>query len=280
MPLGPGSRLGSYEILQLIGAGGMGEVHRARHAKLRRDLAIKVLPATLAGDPSRLARFEREARTASSLNHPNIVTIYDIAEHEGTALYLFGFIPRGGRVLVYPVYQGTYERSEPPEYSPGALRDRMIRWTQDLARTIDFLETRPDFDSKQIADYGFSAGAVYGPLFTAVEPRSAASVLLGGGLVPEEFRPEVDPAAIAPRSRMPTLMINGRDDFILPYELSEQLLFALLGAPEERKRHARLAGGHNPTNRLEIVREVLDWLDRQPGPVQNPVSVAPELPSR
>src|SRR5688572_2442216 len=62
----------------------MGEVHRARHLKLRRDVAIKVLPEELAADPGRLARFEREARTASALNHPNIVTIHDVAEHGGT----------------------------------------------------------------------------------------------------------------------------------------------------------------------------------------------------
>ena len=80
----PGVRLGPYEILEPIGAGGMGEVHRARHLKLGRDVAIKVLPTTLARDPTLLARFEREARSASALNHPNIVIIYDIAEYDGT----------------------------------------------------------------------------------------------------------------------------------------------------------------------------------------------------
>ena len=84
MSLEPGTRLGSYEIVSAIGAGGMGEVYRAKHVKLGRDVAIKVLPSELASDPERLKRFEREARSASALNHPNIVTIYDIAEHEGT----------------------------------------------------------------------------------------------------------------------------------------------------------------------------------------------------
>ena len=77
-------RLGSYEILSPLGAGGMGEVYRARHVKLRREAAIKVLPSEFASDPERLRRFEREARAASALNHPAIVTIYDIDEHEGT----------------------------------------------------------------------------------------------------------------------------------------------------------------------------------------------------
>jgi TolB-like protein len=83
MALSSGTRLGSYEILSPLGAEGMGEVYRARHVKLGRDVAIKVLPDELASDAERLRRFEREARTASSLNHPNIVTIHDIDEQDG-----------------------------------------------------------------------------------------------------------------------------------------------------------------------------------------------------
>jgi serine/threonine protein kinase len=80
MPLTAGDRLGPYEILAPIGAGGMGEVYRARDTKLDRDVAIKVLPAALAQDPERLARFEREAKVLASLNHPNIAQIYGIEE--------------------------------------------------------------------------------------------------------------------------------------------------------------------------------------------------------
>jgi Tol biopolymer transport system component len=78
MPLQPGARLGQYEILAPLGAGGMGEVYRGRDTRLGRDVAIKVLPSALAAIPERVARFEREARSASALNHPNIVTIYEI----------------------------------------------------------------------------------------------------------------------------------------------------------------------------------------------------------
>src|SRR5512134_968156 len=84
MTLSAGSRLGSYEILSPLGAGGMGEVYRAKDAKLGREAAVKVLPEALAADPERRQRFEQEARSASALNHPNILTIYDIGQTNGT----------------------------------------------------------------------------------------------------------------------------------------------------------------------------------------------------
>jgi serine/threonine protein kinase len=77
MSLVPGTKLAEYEILASIGAGGMGEVYKARDTKLGRDVAIKVLPEAFSEDKERLSRFEREARLLASLNHPNIATIYD-----------------------------------------------------------------------------------------------------------------------------------------------------------------------------------------------------------
>src|SRR5678816_546913 len=85
MPLAPGSRLGTYEITASIGEGGMGQVYRARDPRLGRDVAIKVLPDSLSSDPERLARFEQEARAASALNHPAIVTIYEIGRTDSTS---------------------------------------------------------------------------------------------------------------------------------------------------------------------------------------------------
>jgi TolB-like protein/Tfp pilus assembly protein PilF len=86
MTLTAGTRFGPYEILSPLGAGGMGEVYRARDTKLGREVAVKVLPEALAGDAERLARFEREARSLASVNHPNIVTIYSVEEAGGVRL--------------------------------------------------------------------------------------------------------------------------------------------------------------------------------------------------
>ena len=84
MSLSAGTRLGPYEILAAIGAGGMGEVYRARDTKLNRDVALKVLPELVETDPKRLARFHREAQLLASLNHPNIAAIYGFEDSNGT----------------------------------------------------------------------------------------------------------------------------------------------------------------------------------------------------
>src|SRR5512141_1494058 len=83
MAIAPGTRLGPYEVASLIGAGAMGEVYRARDARLARDVAIKVLPPSFAADAERLQRFETEARAAGALNHPNIVAVYDTGVADG-----------------------------------------------------------------------------------------------------------------------------------------------------------------------------------------------------
>src|ERR1700694_4467239 len=80
MPLSAGTQLGPYEILAPLGAGGMGEVYRARDTTLKRDVALKVLPDSFASDPERMARFQREAEVLASLNHPNIAQIYGVEE--------------------------------------------------------------------------------------------------------------------------------------------------------------------------------------------------------
>src|SRR6476469_2705542 len=83
MMLSSGTRIGQYEILSTLGAGGMGEVYRARDTKLDRDVALKVLPESFIHDPDRLARFQREAKVLASLNHPNIAHIHGLEESNG-----------------------------------------------------------------------------------------------------------------------------------------------------------------------------------------------------
>jgi serine/threonine protein kinase len=82
-------RLGPYEVLAPLGAGGMGEVYRARDERLGREVAIKVLPTDSSSDPVRLRRFELEARTVGALNHPNLITVFDTGQHEGNPYVVF-----------------------------------------------------------------------------------------------------------------------------------------------------------------------------------------------
>ena len=105
MPLTPGTRIGPYEILSPLGAGGMGEIYLARDPRLRRELAVKVLPGDSAGDPDRLRRLEHEARSASSLNHPNIITIYDVGTEGGRAFIAMELVR--GVTLAERVRQGS-----------------------------------------------------------------------------------------------------------------------------------------------------------------------------
>jgi eukaryotic-like serine/threonine-protein kinase len=113
MSLPPGTRLSHYEILSSIGKGGMGEVYRARDTRLGREVAIKTLPADLSRGGEQLARFRREARAASALNHPNICTIHDLAEHDGQPL------------IVMELLRGD------------TLRDLLVRGALALDRVLD-----------------------------------------------------------------------------------------------------------------------------------------------
>jgi eukaryotic-like serine/threonine-protein kinase len=105
MALGPGARLGPYEITGTLGAGGMGEVYRARDIKLERDVAIKILPHLFTRDPERLRRFEREARLLASLNHPHIGGIYGFEEGDGVPALVLELVE--GETLADGLRQGA-----------------------------------------------------------------------------------------------------------------------------------------------------------------------------
>src|SRR5947199_471912 len=106
MPLMPGTRLGPYELLEPLGAGGMGEVYKARDTRLDRTVAIKVLPQHLSATPDLRARFEREARAVSSLNHPHICTLYDVGHQDGVDFLVMEHIE--GETLAARLEEGTF----------------------------------------------------------------------------------------------------------------------------------------------------------------------------
>src|SRR3972149_181276 len=115
MALPPGTRLGPHEILSLIGAGGMGEVYKARDTRLERIVAIKVLPAHLADKPELRERFEREARTIASLNHPHICTIPDIGRQDGIDFLVMEYVE--GETLAMRLLKGPLPLEQVVRYA-------------------------------------------------------------------------------------------------------------------------------------------------------------------
>ena len=120
MTLSAGTRLGPYEILAPIGAGGMGEVYRARDERLKRDVAIKVLPPSFSQDADRLRRFEQEAQSAGGLNHPNITAVHDIGTNAGD----------GSPYIVTELLEGETLRARSP-----AARSRCARRSTTRCRS-------------------------------------------------------------------------------------------------------------------------------------------------
>ena len=181
------------------------------------------------------------------------------------------FIIKSGRAVLWPILKSTFERGDEIKSSwPNtsiSYRDHVIYWSKDLARSIDYLETRPEIDHSRIGYYGFSWGATMGALMPALENRFKVSVLTGPGLSLQRALPEVDAINFAPRVTIPTLMLNGRYDFNQPIERSQVPMYRFLGTPREHKRHAVFEAGH-VIPRNQLIKETLDWLDRYLGPVE------------
>ena len=184
------------------------------------------------------------------------------------SLQFADFLARTGRVLVYPIYQGTYERRIPGPHGPNVIRDAMIQRGKDIRRTVDYLQTRPDVEGSKVAFYGLSLGAQLGPLFLAIEPRFRTGVFLSGGFETWDMPLETDPVNFAPHVNVPVLMVNGREDFDLPYATAQVPMFRMLGTPAAEKRHVVFEGGHIPPHPEEAIKVILDWLDDHLGPVR------------
>ena len=194
MPLSTGTRLGPYEIVAAIGAGGMGEVYRARDPKLNRDVAIKVLPAHLSGDPAALARFEREAEALAATSHPNILTIFDFGSSEGTAYAVMELLD--GSTLRNQLLEGPLPARKAVEYAIqiadglGAAHERGIVH-RDLKPENVFV-TR---DGRvKILDFGLARQQVLlgpeDPTSPALQHRTEPGTVLGtiGYMSPEQVR--------------------------------------------------------------------------------------------
>jgi dienelactone hydrolase len=182
----------------------------------------------------------------------------------------FEALVSAGRVLVYPIYEGTYDRA--PSGNAPRTRFELVEWrvhlVQDVSRTIDYLETRKDLISGKLAFAGFSWGGWMGVLASAIDSRIKVNVLAAGGFYtgapPEQ---EADPFNYAPRVKVPTLMLNGRDDYIFPVETSQKPMFQAIGTAPEHKRHVLFDSGHAlPLHQTHA--EIAEWLDRYLGPVK------------
>jgi dienelactone hydrolase len=178
------------------------------------------------------------------------------------------FFIRSGRVLVYPIYMNTYERHIAGTKGPNLLRDIFVGSGKDMSRTLDYLATRQDVDMSRVAFYGISLGAQLGPIFLSTESRFKTGVFFSGGFETWNVPPEADPVNYTPHVTVPVLMVNGRDDFDLPYATAQVPMFKLLGTPAADKKHAVFEGGHIPANQQAPIKEMLDWVDKYLGVVR------------
>ena len=184
------------------------------------------------------------------------------------ALRMADFFVKSGRVLAYPIYKGTYERRREGPKGPQELREIMIDRGKDVRRAVDYLSSRRDVDSTKISFYGVSLGAQLAPVYLVIEPRFRTGVLFSGGFETWDIPAESDPVNFAPRVRQPVLMVNGREDFDLPYATAQVPLFKALGTPPDQKRHVVFEGGHIPPHPEQAMRVILDWMDQKLGPVK------------
>jgi hypothetical protein len=185
------------------------------------------------------------------------------------------FLVKNGRAVLYPVLKGFFERGNDGlvtiidgDWSSHQWTELLIQMVKDLKRSIDYLEARPDIDIKKLAYEGMSFGSMLAPVVLAVEERFKVSVLLAGGFSSWGMgRPEVNAINYVPRMKIPTLMLNGRYDSALPFEISQKPMFDRLGTPAGHKKLLLYETDHIPPVN-GMIRETLAWLDKYLGPVK------------
>lgn len=177
---------------------------------------------------------------------------------------------KSGRATLCPVYKSTYERrDELPSCIPDRThfyKEHVIMWVNDLSRSIDYLETRDEIDTGNLAFYGVSWGGSMGAIIPAVEKRIKVSTLIWAGLWLQRCLPEVDPIHYLPRVNSPVLMLSGRYDFIFPHQYSQIPFYTLLGTPKKDKRIQLFEYAHTMPD-VKYAKEMLAWLDQYLGPV-------------
>ena len=175
---------------------------------------------------------------------------------------------RSGRALIFPIYKGTYERSTglrtDIQDESNLWKDHILAWSTDLRRSLDYLETREEFNMDRLGYIGVSWGSAVAPVMLALESRIKVAVLIVGGLLMQTAQPMADPFNFLPRVRQPTLMINARWDSFYPLETAGRPLFDNLGAPNDQKKLVIIDASHGVLSydRNRVVAESLDWLDR------------------
>jgi hypothetical protein len=194
MSFPPGTRLGPYEIIAVLGAGGMGEVYRAHDARLRREVAIKVLPASVAGDAARLARFEQEALATAALNHPNILVVHDIGRDGGSAYVVAELLE--GRTLRTALDDGVPSMAKAIDYA-GQIAQGLAA---AHARGIVHRDIKPENlfvttdERVKILDFGLARteAASAAAASTVLSPGTEPGTVMGtvGYMAPEQVRGE------------------------------------------------------------------------------------------
>jgi dienelactone hydrolase len=175
------------------------------------------------------------------------------------------FLIKSGRAVLFPEYQGTFERRSHDTPGPRGETDQAIQRCKDLYRSVDYLETREDIDIGRLGFFSISGGSQTALIALPQEPRIKAAVLAEAGLPVGRKPPEVDGINFAPRLRIPVLELSGRYN-TYPVETNQLPLFHLLGTPERDKRLVLFeSGGRGPAQ--QYIKDTLDWFDRYLGPV-------------
>ncbi len=246
MPLDPGSKLGPYDVVGSLGAGGMGEVYRGRDARLKRDVALKILPSTFAADPERLARFEREAQALAAINHPNIAAIYGLEESAGVRALVLELVE--GETLAERIARGRLPVDEALAIARQIATALEVAHEQGIVHR-DLkpanIKVTPD-GAVKVLDFGLAK------LVAGTGPANAAgdrALATGAPTIGSSARPDVtaSPTMTSPALMTGAGMLLGTAAYMAPEQARGRVrgqarrhLGVRRGAVRDAHRHARI----------------------------------------